>query len=109
MDLEQLPKRIQIWWPGSYERQNVYVYEKPTVSDNLMVRLDGNQDGVLTKDEFVDGCIKVIKSVFLRVDQGEEYLYLWNIYFRMLESSPLWETFSLSFELYGFTLQEFNF
>ena len=24
-----------------------------------MVRLDGNQDGVLTKDEFVDGCIKV--------------------------------------------------
>ena len=22
-------------------------------------RLDGNQDGVLTRDEFVDGCIKV--------------------------------------------------
>ena len=26
----------------------------------LIARLDGNQDGILTKDEFVDGCIKVV-------------------------------------------------
>ena len=39
------------------------VHQRPNVSSNFLSadshRLDGNQDGILTKDEFVDGCIKV--------------------------------------------------
>ena len=65
--------------------------EKPTFNDNLMVRLDGNQDGVLTKDEFVDGGIKVIKS-FFGMGKSRRRVPIFmerNVYFRMLESSPL--------------------
>ena len=72
--------------------------EKPTFNDNLMVRLDGNQDGVLTKDEFVDGCIKVIKS-FLYGWIKEKNTYIYGLEYSFQDAGIFTSLKNLQFKL----------
>merc|ERR1712037_118643 len=46
-------------WLGLKTLPDMTSHQLKEAVESAFNRLDGNQDGVLTKDEFVDGCIKV--------------------------------------------------